>query len=116
MQAVCTIIVTDEDEPSEESSEPSEESSEESSEPSEEPSGVTSEPTKEASEEPSEPSEELSRQPSEPTGIEQSETQAIDTSDVPVRTGDENMIPTVVMMLILASGCIVICLRIRRKN
>ena len=68
VQAVCTIIVTDEDEPSEESSEPSEEPSEESSEQSEEPSEETSEPTKEASEEPSEPSEESSEQSEEPSG------------------------------------------------
>lgn len=100
-QTVCTIIVTDEDEPTEESSEPSEETSEESSEPSKETSG---EPSKE-------PSDHPSGQPSETSVLP-----SLDPSDVPVRTGDSSMTLTVVIMMILASGCIVLCLRIRRKN
>ena len=97
-QAVCTIIVTDEDEPTEESSEPSEETSEDSSEPSKE------------------PSDEPSTEPSEASVPEQSDTPVIDPSDVPVRTGDSSMTLTVVMALISASCCIVLCIRIRRKN
>ena len=97
-QAVCTIIVTDEDEPTEESSEPSEETSEDFSEPSKE------------------PSDESSTEPSEASLPEQSDTPVIDPSDIPVRTGDSSMTMMLVMMVILASGCIVLCFRIRRKN
>lgn len=85
--AVCTIIVTDKDEPS-----------------------------KETSEESSQPSEESSQQPSEPSGTGQSEKPSIDPYDVPVRTGDSSMTLTFVTMLILASACIILCFRVRRKN
>lgn len=97
-QTVCTIIVTDEDEPTEESSEPSEETSEDSSEPSKE------------------PSDEPSAEPSEASVPEQSDTPVIDPSDIPVRTGDSSMTLTVVIMMILASGSILLCFRIRRRN
>lgn len=96
-QAVCTIIVTDEDEPTEESPEPSEETSEDSSQPSKE------------------PSEESSEQQSE-TSVSEPSAPEINPSDVPVRTGDSSMTMMLVMTVILASGCIVLCLRIRRKN
>ena len=91
VQAVCNIIVTDKDEPLQESSEES------------------SEPSKE-------PSDEPSTEPSEASVPEQSDTPVIDPSDIPVRTGDSSMTLTVVMALISASCCIVLCIRIRRKN
>ena len=106
VQAVCNIIVTDKDEPTEESSEPSEETSEDSSEPSKEPSD---EPSTEQSDEPSD-------ETSEASVPEQSDTPVIDPSDVPVRTGDSSMTLTVVIMMILASGSILLCFRIRRRN
>ena len=105
-QAVCTIIVTDEDELTEESSEPSEETSEDFSEPSKEPSDETS----------TEHSDKSSDETSEASVPEQSDTPVIDPSDVPVRTGDSSMTLTVVMALISASCCIVLCIRIRRRN
>ena len=107
VQAVCTIIVTDEDEPSEESSEPSEEPSEESSEQSEEPSGETSEPTKEASEEPSEPSDKPSDKPAEPSEQPsaeisgQSETSATTGADT-VKTGDTSYTAVILAVLIIS--------------
>ncbi len=94
-QAVCTIIVTDEDVPTEESSEPSKEPSDEMS---------------------TEHSDKSSYETSEASVPEQSDTPVIDPSDVPVRTGDSSMTLTVVIMLILASGSILLCFRIRRRN
>ena len=91
VQAVCNIIVTDKDEPLQESSEES------------------SEPSKE-------PSDEPSTEPSEASVPEQSDTPVIDPSDIPVRTGDSSMTLTVVIMMILASGSILLCFRIRRRN
>ena len=99
VQAVCNIIVTDKDEPLQESSE-------ESSEPSKEPSDEMS----------TEHSDKSSDETSEASVPEQSDTPVIDPSDVPVRTGDSSMTLTVVMALISASCCIVLCIRIRRKN
>ena len=96
VQAVCTIIVTDDDEPSEESSEPSEE-----------PSGETSEPTKEASEEPSEPSDKPSDKPAEPSEqpsaeiSEQSETSTTTGADT-VKTGDTSYTAVIFAVLIIS--------------
>ena len=94
VQAVCTIIVTDEDEPSEESSEPSEEPSEKSSESSDEPSEKSSESSDEPSEESTEPSDEPSEESTEPSD-ETSDEPSVEPSDKPsVEPSDEPTEPS----------------------
>ncbi len=97
VQAVCTIIVTDEAESSQESSqEPSKESSAESS-------GKPSEA----------PSESPCREPSDPA---QSGTSVTVPDDIPADTGDDNTARIVVTVLILACGCMALCFRTRRRS
>lgn len=97
VQAVCTIIVTDEAESSQESSqEPSKESSAESS-------GKPSEA----------PSESPCREPSDPA---QSGTSVTVPEDIPANTGDDNTARIVVTVLILACGCMALCFRTRRRS